>query len=265
MRICDLFSIVSSGSGRAATCRTGRYPSALRRHAGIAVPGLQNTMKRPESIHLQSPQRSQPLWRAAVCEEFLRLRDREHFTVTGAARAIGLSASSFSGKGSMLCRYLRGGLAGLERPGGSGAGACHLSRRIEELGWFIPAAQFCYLAAYRRRGSLVAAIHHAAALPNLPRGWRQETHARFLSRLNLEAAPECPEELRAELLTRERQNRQIVPERIMRQIKASPSSIRQYSIEMPVGELSQIPFTAMARRMAELEPGATCRLSMDLV
>jgi hypothetical protein len=265
MRICDLFSIVSSGSGRAATCRTGRYPSALPRHAGIAVPDFQTTMKHPEAIPAQSPPRSQPIFRAALYEEFLRLRDREHFTVTGAAGAIGVPASTVSGEHSMLGRYLRGGLAGLERPGGSGAGACHLSRRIEELGWFIPAAQFCYLAAPRRPGALALAIRRAAALPALPRGWSRDTRARFLARLDCGSPPELPPDIREALAQRAREKKPPVPPRIARLVKTSPASTRRHCVEGPVEDLAQIPFAAITTRLAELEPGGNCRLTIELL
>lgn len=265
MRHCDLFSIVSSGSGRAATCRAGRYPSALHRHAGSAVPGFQTTMKRPEKIHRQSPPRCQPLWRAALCEEFLRLRNHEHFTVTGAARAIGLSASSFSGEGSMLCRYLRGGLAGLERPGGSGAGACHLSRRIEELGWFIRTAQFCYHAAPRRPGALALAIRRAAALPALPRGWSRDTRARLLAHLDCVSPPELPPDIQEALAQRAREKKPLVPPRIARLVKTSPASTRRHCVEGPVEDLAQIPFAAITTRLAEFEPGGNCRLTIELL
>jgi hypothetical protein len=93
-------------------------------------------MNRPITSPTQSFPRSQHIYRAALYEEFLRMRDQEHFTVTGAARTLGIPASSVSGEGSMLSRYIRGGLAGLERHGGV-AGAGSLSRRIEALGWFI--------------------------------------------------------------------------------------------------------------------------------
>lgn len=53
--------------------------------------------------------------RAAACEEFLRLTQEHYLTACGAARLIGLWPSFFSGKDSMLQRYLRGGSAALER------------------------------------------------------------------------------------------------------------------------------------------------------
>jgi hypothetical protein len=256
--------MVRGGSGRAATCWMGRYPTALYRHAGIAVPGFQ-TMNRPEIINVKSPRGSQPLFRAAQFEEFLRLQEHEHFTLTAAARAIGLSASTVSGPGSMLVRYLRGGLAGLERQGGSGAGASDLCRRIEALGWFIPAAQFFYWSANRRRGALAKAVRRAAALPTLPCGWRKETHARFLARLGADAAPECPADLREELSRREREKKPIVSGRIARLVTVSPLSMRRYAIEAPVAELSQIPFAAIISRLAELQPDGTCSLTIELL
>lgn len=192
------------------------------------------------------------------------MRDQEHFTVTGAARTLGIPASSVSGEGAMLSRYIRGGLAGLERHGGA-AGAGSLSRRIEALGWFIPAAQFFFLSAKGKRRPLAKAIRRAAALPDLPRGWHKDTVSRFLARLNLEALPQCPADLQEELTKRQRDGKAIAPPRIMRFIKASPSSIRRHCIEGPVEELAQINFQAIATRLAALEPGASCRAIIELV
>ena len=223
-----------------------------------------NDMNRPSIIPAQYPARNQVFFRAALCEEYLRLRDEGHFTVTGAARALGRSASSFSGEGSMLQRYLRGGIAGLTRRG-RGVAASDLSQQIEGLGWFIPAARFFFLSAHRRQGALVGAVRRAAALPRLPLGWRNDTRARFLARLNLEASPECPASLREALARREGEGKPIVPPRIDRLIKTSPVRIRRHCVEAPVEELARIYWAAITKRLAELEPGGKCRLTLELL
>ena len=241
----------------------GHGRAALTVHsAALNFPS--NSMNRPTIIPAQYPARNQPVFRAALCEEYLRLRDEGHFTVTGAARAIGLAASFFSGEGSMLQRYLRGGIAGLTRRG-RGAAATDLSQQIEGLGWFIPAARFFFLSVHRRQGALVGAIRRAAALPMLPLGWRRETRARFLARLNLEAPPECPVSLREELATREREGKPIVPPRIERLVKTSPVRIRRHCFEAPVEELARMNLSAIAARLAGLEPGGNCRLTIELL
>lgn len=256
-------SKMSSGSGRTDACLTGRNPAVRWIRSHCTAPRF-SSMNRPPTTPAQNPARNQAFFRAALCEQFVRLRDEGHFTVTGAARALGRSASSFSGEGSMFQRYLRGGLAGLARRG-RGAGTSDLAQQIESLGWFVPAAQFFYLSARRRPGALVGAVRRAAALPRLPLGWSRETRARFLARLNLEALPECPASLREELATREREAKPIVPPRITRLIKSTPASIRRHCIEAPVEELARMNLSAIAGRLAGLEPGGKCRLLLELL
>jgi hypothetical protein len=181
-----------------------------------------------------------------------------------AARAVGLPASLVSGKDSMLSRYLGQGIAGLARPR-VGSAASDLAKQIEALGWFIPAAQFFFLSARTRRGALAKAVRRAAAVPNVPRGWRKETVARFLARLDVPAMPECPAGLQAELVKREREGKPIVPPRIARLIQASPASARRYCLEAPAENWAQIKFGAITKRLAELEPGGTCRLTIELI
>jgi len=135
---------------------------AENRIAGLSF----QTMNRPEEVPAQSPLGSQPLGRAALFEEYLRLRDFEHFTITGAAKAVGLHASAVSGQHSILSRYLRGGLAELARHG----------------------------AGTARKGS-----------------------------------------------------------------------IRQHSIELPIEEMPRIPFAAIIKRMGLFEPGASCRVTLELL
>jgi hypothetical protein len=204
------------------------------------------------------------VFKAALFEEYLRLKNCEDLTGNGAARAVGLPVSAVSGQGSQLYRYLSRGLVGLERHGGGDAG-CELSQRIEALDWFIPAAQFFFLSPERRRGAMAAAVRRTIALPSLPRGWVRGIRERFLRYLNMDTAPDCPVELREELLTRERQGKGIVPERVLRQIRFFPSRVRRYSFEAQAEELSKIPLAAIMSRIADLEPDATCRVTLELL
>jgi hypothetical protein len=254
---------MSSGSGRTDACLTGRNPAARWNLSHCAASPF-SSMSRPPVIPAQYPTRNPPFFKAAVFEEFLRLTNEEHLPLVAAARALGRSASSFSGENSMLQRYLRGGLAGLARRG-RGAGASDLAQQIESLGWFVPAAQFFWLSARRRRGALVGAVRRAAALPSLPLGWRGETRARFLNRLGLEAPPECPASLREVLAARERAGKPIVPPRIARLVKTSPASVRRHVLEAPARDLERINLSAIATRLAQLEPGGNCRLTLELL
>jgi hypothetical protein len=205
-----------------------------------------------------------PVFKAALFEEYLRLKNCEDLTGNGAARAVGLSVSAVSGQGSQLSRYLRLGLVGLERHGGGDAG-CELSKRIEALGWFIPAAQFFFLSPERRYRAMATAIHRTIALPSLPRGWRRDTRARFLWYLGMETVPLCPADLREELLSRERQRKGIVPEWVVRQILSFPSRVRRYQFEALAEELSQIPLTTIMSRIAYPKPEARCRVTLELL
>jgi hypothetical protein len=105
------------------------YCGADNQIAGLSC----DTMHRPEVVPAQTPLGSQPIWRAALFEEFLRLRDCEHFTVTGAAKAVGLHPSAVSGENSLLSRYLRRGLAELERHGSGAASKCVIRQHSIEL------------------------------------------------------------------------------------------------------------------------------------
>ena len=113
-----------------------RQTNLARRVRSSGTPAARTGARRvsvsPSRVLCISTNRArQPVFKAALFEEFLRLRDQEHFTATGAARAIGLAASAVSGKDSMLSRYLREGLAGLERDRSGAASASNLSRRID--------------------------------------------------------------------------------------------------------------------------------------
>ena len=206
--------------------------------------------------------------RAAVCEEFMRLTREGHYTVTGAARALGRSPSTFSGSNSLVARYQRGGLAALERQYDGQALASELTRRIEGLVWFVPAASFFYLSGRTRRGALgvlARAVRRAVALPELPLGWSEKTRVRFLKHLGMSAPPECPAWLRKELQDREAAGKRPVPPRIARLIAASPSLARKHQFELKTGELVSFPFLLLAQRLAELKPGSVCLLTLDLL
>ena len=205
---------------------TEQFGAAQLFGAAIARTGARGVMfYLPRVLCISRNQARQPLFKSMLLDEFLRLRDQENFTVTGAARAIGVPASMISGKASLLSRYLREGLAGLERDRSGGASGFNLSRRIEALGWFIPTARFFYLAANRKRGALPKAVLQAAALPDLPQGWPQGTRSRFLEHLDLLACPECPADLRQELAKRQEGGKGAVPPRTARLIKTSPASM----------------------------------------
>lgn len=168
--------------------------------------------------------------RANVCEDFLRLTRQENFTLVGAARALGKSPSHFSGPDSMLARYQRGGVAALLRPTekSSTRNVGDVTKEIEALEWFIPAARYFYANTNLQhgRGSVPEAIRRTLSLPNLPLGWKTAMRARFLAAIGVQSAPVCPAELRELILAREKAGQPLVPERIARKITVNKSVIQ---------------------------------------
>ncbi len=144
----------------------------------------------------------------------------------------------------MLARYQSGGVAALvQKSNQSSVGSKQLgdlSKAIEALGWFIPAARFFYLMSNRtwERGSVPEAIRRTLSLPIWPEGWKDSDKRRFLksvtnqssgpSGLAITEAPVCPVDIREACLAREKAGQQFVPQRIARQITASAATVRQH-------------------------------------
>ena len=166
---------------------------------------------------------------ANVMDGFLRLTRDCGMTLRGAAQQLGHSPSLFSGKDSMLARYVRGGVAALAPKRREGRPSS-LTARIEWLGWFLPAARFFYAGTNRtfERGSVPEAVRRTIWLPVLPVGWQMDIRARFLKAIGLAEPPTCPLELREELLARERAGKTLVPDRVARQIALSAALVRQH-------------------------------------
>jgi len=202
---------------------------------------------------------------AAVCEDFIRLSRDGHYTLTGAAKALGVSPSLFSGAGSLLQRYMSGGTAALAPQSRGEAAESELSRRIELLGWFVVAANFFFFSSNRRYGALAKAVRRAAALPRLPVGWRRETRAKFLRHLGTQSAPECPKWLKQEIQERERSGKTALPPRIIRLIRASPATLRRQSFSIGMQELPSFPFQIVARQFAQSQPAGSCLLYFELL
>ena len=98
-----------------------------------------------------------PLLNAACFEEFMRLRQVEHMTLVGAARALGKSPSLFSGRDCLFKRYHRGGLAELAQSRRDGtANGSDLTLRI-----------VAWVGSFRRRS--FSTIPQTAAAARWPR------------------------------------------------------------------------------------------------
>ena len=107
-----------------------------------------------------------------------------------------------------------------------------LTRQIESLGWFIPAAEFFYPLANRNwnSGSTPEAIRRTISLPNLPTGWSAKNHRQFARKLRdagFNSVPECPKSLREQILARQKAGMAMVPESIRRQIICPGAIVRQ--------------------------------------
>jgi hypothetical protein len=111
-----------------------------------------------------------------------------------------------------------------------GASPSKLTRQIESLGWFIPAAKHFWLLSNRTAdaGSIREALRRVISLPTLPAGWTQRNAATFLKAVNLAEVPSCPPELRAFILKRQSAGQALVPRRISQQIVSSKAAVHQY-------------------------------------
>jgi hypothetical protein len=163
---------------------------------------------------------------ANVCQRYLELIDSGEHSLRTAAAALGKSPSFFSGNNSMLARYQREGVAGLmQRRGETGAPA-----QFAVPDWFIPAANFFYLITNRtwNRGSVPEAVLRTISLPALPIGWTNAIKTRFLRSIGMKDVPVCAIELREQILARQKLGKQLVPERIARQIAVNQATVRQH-------------------------------------
>lgn len=161
--------------------------------------------------------------REAVCVEYERLLGLG-LSLGQAARALRKSPSWFSGDAAAYVRWKRLGLAGLlpERRR-TGAPACELTRMIEELGWFVPAAAYFYMRTNRTEntGSVPEAVRRTISLPVLPVGWTDAQRVRFLRVVKATAVPVCPDDVREIILARQALGQDLVPETIARRIRKS--------------------------------------------
>lgn len=228
-----------AGERRGGSDHEGKIGREAAAHVAQGEPAKAHpayeTKPRPSISHQRDWDEAQE--RAHLCEQFLQLTSAEGgHSLRHAAAQLGKSPSWFSGADSMLARYRRGGVAALlpqaSDPSGRAQGAKpgELSEQVESLGWFIPAAQFFYLLSNRSwdRGSMAEAIRRTISLPHLPRGWKESDKTRFLKKLDLDAAPVCPDELREALLAREQAGQPFVPQSIARQITLNRATVRQF-------------------------------------
>jgi hypothetical protein len=105
----------------------------------------------------------------------------------------------------------------------NGADDGELTKQIEALPWFIPAAKFfeMFTNAGRDTGSVPEAVMRAISLPNLPTGWPESIKHRLLKRLSMAELPSCPVELRETILARRKEYQSLVPKRIASKIRNS--------------------------------------------
>jgi len=159
---------------------------------------------------------------AGVCREFERLLAGGAHSLRTAAAALGKPASFFSGESAPFARFKRHGLAGLlpaQRVAPS-------SMTVPP--WFVPAARFFYLLTNRtlETGSVPEAVRRTISLPATPFGWTEQMRGRLIVALGLGELPTCPEELREQILARERAGKPLVPPSIARQIIVNASLVR---------------------------------------
>lgn len=238
---------VAPGSRREALSDTLRCGQKENDIAEAAQPRKENTDELAEAREA-----------ANICERFLELTQQQHLSVTAAARLLGRAPSYFSGRDSMLARYLREGVAGLA-PARRNAGAppSTLTERIEALVWFVPAAKFFYIHSNRTedRGSVPEAIRRTISLPRLPIGWTQSMRKRFLAVIQLEDVPACPADLAELILARQNQGVDLVPARIARLISA-PAAVVRWSRSPRDASLDYLSAPGSQRRYFNAQSGA---------
>lgn len=187
--------------------------------------------------------------RVNLCQRFLELTERDGLSKNQAAFELGKSPSYFSGPDSMLARYQRDGLAGLQPVQSATVTVGDLTAQLESLPWFYPAARFFYLLSNHRKdgGSVPEAIRRVISLPNVPTGWTKSMVTRFLKVINQASSPSprCDSEsngervgarclpafpavLRETILSREMSGGELVPERVAKQIRVNASTIKQF-------------------------------------
>lgn len=190
----------------------------------------------PEGINLTS-HREQDVaeWRerCALLQQWQTLQ-RSGLSGAQAARQLGQPHSKLS---TWQAAVGRGGLAAL-LPRRREVGAKRkFAAATEQTGaefilppWFIPAARFFYLLTNRTaiRGSVPESIRRTISLPHVPAGWNKTHIARLLKVLVLEILPECPADLREAILRREREGTTMLPARLMREITAPETVVRQH-------------------------------------
>ena len=124
-----------------------------------------------------------------------------------------------------------------KRAEANGAEDSELTRQIKSLGWFVPVAQFFYLLTNRTKdsGSMPEAIRRTISLPTLPAGWKNRTKSQFLRALKrtpyLQQAkliPVCPDDLRAQILARQKAGKPMIPESLAHLIRVCPATVRQH-------------------------------------
>lgn len=252
--------------------------SGIRGLPGPGQPFLSRHLSRPISMSaplLPADYRQLSPFQIRLCQAFIALRESSHLTVTAAARALGRSPSTFSGKSSLLSRYVNS-MAGEPRPV-RGAPASDLSKRIEEeLPWFVPAARWFYAHSSpgRDRTRLRQAITSVLEIPRLPQGWSAEVRQRFLKAIGVSQVPACPEWLKVEVAARRVAGRDPMPHHLARLIKAGFAGRTEFVFCFSKDELDGVSFQSMARdltwmeraRRGEQRPGpGACRVTVEVL
>jgi hypothetical protein len=127
-----------------------------------------------------------------------------------------------------LARWIEG--ENFDKRQANGADDGEITRQIEALGWFIPAARFFYLLTNRTHetGSLPEALRLTVSLPHFPVAWQGGLQAKFLKAIGQAEAPACPADLREAILARQREGKPLVPEKIAAKMRVDKSTVKHF-------------------------------------
>lgn len=245
--------------------------SSLTPDAQCLEPALDDTFQEVEHILSQLKKESVPGDKnlrqaeqtAAILRRYLELTADGSHSLRTAAQVVGAPLNWFSGENSLLKKFQRNGVHAL-LPDRS---TCNFQpSTFNPLpAWFIKAAQFFYLFSNFRRegGSVPEAILRTASLPNVPHGWTHG-HASRLAKVlrsvcpfaaNENGLPECPANLRAEILRRFNARKPIVPRSLARQI-ALPEAIVQRHRSPRAFALDNLSAPGSQRRYFNVQNGS---------